>query len=56
VGDAHLPPEKRYCRTNIAHSGTPGKPWKDIPLRESGLLGPVELVQVVDKTISLTKQ
>jgi len=55
VGDAKLPPDQRYCRTNITFSGTPGKPWKDIPLRQSGLLGPVELVQAVEKTISLTK-
>jgi hypothetical protein len=55
VGDAQLPPEKRYCRTNITSSGTPGRPWKDIPLRESGLLGPVELIQAVEKTVSLTK-
>jgi hypothetical protein len=55
VGDAQLPPEKRFCRTNITSSGTPGKSWKDIPLRESGLFGPVELVQAVEKTISLNK-
>jgi len=55
VGDAHLPPDQRYCRTNIKYSGTPGKSWKDISLRQSGLLGPVELVQAVEKTISLTK-
>jgi len=55
VGDAKLPPDQRYCKTNIKHSGTPGIPWEDIPLRESGLLGPVELVQAVEKTISLTK-
>jgi hypothetical protein len=55
VGDATLPLDQRYCKTNITVSGTPGKPWKDIPLRESGLLGPVELVQAVEKTISLTK-
>jgi len=55
VGDAKLPPDQRYCRTNITVSGTPGKPWKNIPLRQSGLLGPVELVQAVEKTISLTK-
>jgi hypothetical protein len=55
VGDAQLPPEKRYCRTNITYSGTPGKPWKDIPLRESGLFGPVELVQTAEKTISLAE-
>jgi len=56
VGDAQLPPDQRYCRTNITHSGTPGKPWKAISLRQSGLLGPVELVQTVEKTISLIKQ
>jgi hypothetical protein len=55
VGDAQLPPEKRYSRTNITSSGTPGRLWKDIPLRESGLFGPVELVQSVGKTISLNK-
>ena len=55
VGDAQLPPEKRYCRTNITVSGTPGKSWKDIPLRQSGLFGPVELIQAAEKTISLTK-
>ena len=55
VGDAKLPPDQRYCKTNITYSGTPGIPWKDIPLRESGLLGPVELVQAVEKTISLNK-
>jgi hypothetical protein len=55
VGDAHLPPDKRYCRTNITYSGTPGKPWKDIPLRPSGLFGPVQLIPAVLKTIDLTK-
>jgi hypothetical protein len=44
VGDAHLPPEQRIARTNITRSGTPGKPWKDVPLNESGLLGPVRLI------------
>jgi hypothetical protein len=55
VGDAQLPPDQRYCRTNITFSGTPGKAWKEIPLRQSGLLGPVELVPAVEKTIALTK-
>ncbi|MHC4205095.1 MAG: glycosyl hydrolase, partial [Planctomycetota bacterium] len=62
VGDAHLPPDQRFGspkdslrRTNITHSGTPGKQWKDIPLRQSGLLGPVKLIQAVEKSISLTK-
>ncbi len=55
VGDAQLPPDQRYCRTNITYSGTPGKSWKEIPLRKSGLLGPVELVPAIEKTIALTK-
>ncbi|TKJ34998.1 MAG: hypothetical protein CEE38_16190 [Planctomycetes bacterium B3_Pla] len=55
VGDAHLPSDKRFCKTNITYSGTPGKAWKDIPLRQSGLFGPVQLIQAVEKTISLTK-
>ena len=55
VADAQLLPAQRYCRTNITHSGTPGKPWKDIPLRQSGLFGPVKLVQAIEKRISLTK-
>ena len=53
VGDTKLPPEKRYCRTNITRSGTPGIAWKDIPLRPSGLMGPVQLVPAVEKTINL---
>jgi hypothetical protein len=55
VGDAQLPPDQRYCRTNITASGTRGKPWKEIPLRKSGLLGPVELIPAIEKTIALTK-
>ena len=55
VGDAKLPPDQRYCRTNITYSGTPGIAWKDIPLRQSGLLGPVQLIQAVEKTIALTE-
>jgi hypothetical protein len=55
VGDAQLPPDQRYCRTNITASGTPGKPWKEIPLRKSGLLGLVELIPAIEKTITLTK-
>jgi len=51
VGDALLPPEDRYCRTNITRTGTPGKAWKDVPLHESGLLGPVRLIPVVEKTV-----
>ena len=55
VGDANLPPGQRFCKTNITYSGTPGIPWKDIPLRQSGLLGPVQLIPAIQKTIDLTK-
>ncbi|UCG60144.1 MAG: hypothetical protein JSU70_11590 [Phycisphaerales bacterium] len=53
VGDARLPEGQRRCRTNITRSGTPGKPWREIPLRESGLLGPVRLAMAVEKTVAL---
>ena len=39
LGDAGLPPEKRYARTNVAYK-------KDEPLVESGLLGPVRLLSI----------
>jgi hypothetical protein len=35
TGDAHLPPEKWFCKTNVR------KFTKDYPLLHSGLLGPV---------------
>jgi hypothetical protein len=38
IGDQSLPPEKRLTRTNIR------KLTKDIPLMDSGLLGPVRLL------------
>jgi len=44
VGDAHRPQQQRVARTNITRSGTPSKPWEAVPLRESGLFGPVRLV------------
>jgi hypothetical protein len=40
IGDAALPPERRFTRTNITFK-------KDDPLLESGLLGPVRL-QVIE--------
>jgi hypothetical protein len=55
VGDTKLPPDQRFCRTNITYSGTPGVAWKDIPLRPSGLMGPVKLIQAVEKIIALTE-
>jgi hypothetical protein len=53
VGDTQLAPEQRFCKTNITVSGTPGRPWKDVPLRASGLLGPVRLIPVQEKTVAL---
>jgi hypothetical protein len=53
VGDAQLSQGQRRCRTNITGSGTPQKPWREVPLRESGLLGPVRLVMTIEKTIAL---
>lgn len=53
VGDAALPSEQRIARTNITRSGTPSKPWKDVPLHDSGLLGPVRLVPT--RVVELTR-
>jgi hypothetical protein len=53
VGDARLPVGQRLCRTNITGSGTPRKPWRDVPLRKSGLFWPVRLVMTVEKTVAL---
>lgn len=55
VGDANSPEDQRYCRTNVTRSGTPGRAWKDVPLRESGLLGPVRLVPSETKTLNLKR-
>jgi hypothetical protein len=54
VGDARSPENQRLCRTNITGSGTPRKPWRDVPLRRSGLLGPVRLVMTIEKTVDIT--
>ena len=43
VGDARTE-GKDYCRTNIAKSLTWSVPWKDTPLLQSGLRGPVTLL------------
>ena len=53
VGDALLPAEQRIGRTNVTRSGTPGLPWKQVPLHESGLLGPVRLVPTVERMVPL---
>jgi hypothetical protein len=52
VGDAIT--GEKYGKTNITYSGTIGTPWKNIPLNESGLLGPVKLVPVVKKTVKIS--
>lgn len=51
IGDAQLPQEERRTRTNIARSG--GKSWKEKPLLESGLLGPVRLIPARTRIIDL---
>ena len=43
VGDARTE-GRDFCRTNIAKSLTWTVPWKETPLLESGLLGPVRLM------------
>jgi hypothetical protein len=55
VGDALLPAEQRVGSTNITRSGTPGKPWKQVPLHESGLMGPVRLVPAIEKIVSISE-
>lgn len=44
VGDARSPDGPKFCRTNIDKSLTWQIPWKDTPLLDSGLLGPVRLI------------
>ena len=58
VGDASLPEEKRFCRTNINTTGAPeapGVPWGNVPLHPSGLFGPVRILPSIEKTITLRK-
>jgi hypothetical protein len=45
VGDAQSPDGPKFCRTNIEKSLTWEMPWKDTPLLDSGLLGPVRLIE-----------
>jgi len=51
VGDA-LTGEK-YGKTNIEVSGRVWKRWKDIPLNESGLFGPVKLMPSLKRVVQL---
>lgn len=40
------PDGPKFCRTNIDRSLTWQIPWKDTPLLDSGLLGPVRLIEI----------
>lgn len=56
TGDANLPENMRRTNTNIKHVGGPlkkGYLWKDAPLLESGLLGPVKLIFAERREIDL---
>jgi len=54
IGDARNPNERQYCQTNIdGNETTEAKPWTELPLRKSGLFGPVKIVYAVYKKISL---
>ena len=53
IGDALNPDKKQYCQTNIDGSETiEAKSWADVPLRKSGLFGPVRVIFAVQKSIS----
>lgn len=43
TGDARTPDGKRYCNTNMTKALTWELPWKEAPLLESGLMGPVRV-------------
>jgi hypothetical protein len=44
VGDQKLPEGKRFTSTNITSPTSSDLLWKDAPLLESGLLGPVQII------------
>jgi hypothetical protein len=52
-GDAGLPAGERRTRTNITRSG--GKPWGEVTLNESGLLGPVRLIPAMSRRVNLSE-
>jgi (4-O-methyl)-D-glucuronate---lignin esterase len=55
VGDGKLPPEERRTNSNISKGPKAwGKPWKEVPLIDAGLIGPVK-IELLKKVI-LTKQ
>jgi hypothetical protein len=44
TGDARATGGKRFTNTNMTRALTWEVPWKDAPLHESGLLGPVRVI------------
>ncbi len=50
AGDASLPKDERRTRTNVQHTG--GQSWKDTPLLESGLFGPVRILPAKIVTVT----
>jgi hypothetical protein len=44
VGDQKLPRSKRFTSTNITSPTSSDLLWKDAPLLESGLIGPVQII------------
>ena len=55
TGDAQSPENKKYCQTNITNSLTYSVPWKDTPLLESGILGPVRLITAQRLSVNLSR-
>jgi hypothetical protein len=53
VGDGRVPQEERFTNTNIVNGPTAWlKPWKDVPLLESGLMGPVMVYSLREVVLS----
>jgi len=52
AGDARLPEDERRTRTNVLYTG--GHSWKNTPLLESGLFGPVRILPA--KIVSVTSR
>jgi hypothetical protein len=52
VGDQNLPKEKRFTSTNITSPTSSDLLWKDAPLLESGLIGPVQIITAKKITLN----
>ncbi len=53
VGDANSPDAKPFCSTNMKKSLTWKVSWKDTPLLQSGLIGPVRLISAREVSVEL---